>query len=89
MIKLLVTLAGLAFTGSVLAAAPTEAGGTAATPKKVQTTRMASCNKQATGKKGAERKAFMKTCLKGTTNATAEPQTQADKTRPALQSPKP
>ena len=28
-----------------------------------QQQRMADCNKQATGKKGAERKDFMKTCL--------------------------
>jgi hypothetical protein len=37
---------------------------TAAAPEKVsQQERMRGCSKQATGKKGAERKAFMKTCL--------------------------
>jgi len=39
----------------------------AAAPQKTaassQQDRMRDCNKQATGKKGAERKAFMKTCL--------------------------
>ena len=30
-----------------------------------QQSKMASCNKDATGKKGDERKAFMKTCLSG------------------------
>jgi hypothetical protein len=37
---------------------------TAAAPEKVsQQDKMRLCAKQATGKKGAERKAFMKTCL--------------------------
>jgi len=40
---------------------------TAATPQKTaaisQQDRMRDCSKQATGKKGAERKTFMKTCL--------------------------
>ncbi|MEO8998243.1 MAG: PsiF family protein [Rhodanobacter sp.] len=31
----------------------------------VQQQRMADCNKDATGKKGAERKTFMSSCLKG------------------------
>ncbi|HEX7272786.1 MAG TPA: PsiF family protein [Casimicrobiaceae bacterium] len=36
----------------------------AATPTKIsQQDKMRQCAKQATGKKGAERKAFMKTCL--------------------------
>ena len=34
-----------------------------AKPLTAQQQRMVDCNKQATGKKGAERKAFMKTCL--------------------------
>ncbi|HEX9278336.1 MAG TPA: PsiF family protein [Casimicrobiaceae bacterium] len=37
--------------------------GTAAPVKISQQDRMRLCAKQATGKKGAERKAFMKTCL--------------------------
>ena len=39
---------------------------TTAAPQKAalsQQDKMRECNKQATGKKGAERKAFMKTCL--------------------------
>ena len=34
-----------------------------------QQDRMRACNKQATGKKGPERKAFMKTCLSSPTKA--------------------
>jgi hypothetical protein len=37
---------------------------------------MATCNKEAEGKKGDERKAFMKTCL---SNKPAAPVTQQDK----------
>ena len=35
----------------------------ASAPMTAQQTKMGSCNKQATGKAGDERKAFMKTCL--------------------------
>ena len=38
-----------------------------------QQQRMADCNKQATGKKGDERKAFMSSCLKGETAAASAP----------------
>lgn len=38
---------------------------TTATPLTAQQSRMADCNKQASGKKGDDRKAFMKTCLSG------------------------
>ena len=54
-----------------IAAAPLQAGATdAAKPaveKKLTSSqqRMADCNKEATGKKGPERKAFMSQCLKG------------------------
>ena len=45
-------------------AAVATAGTPAAAPVKIsQQDRMRLCAKQATGKKGAERKAFMKTCL--------------------------
>jgi hypothetical protein len=47
-----------------LQAAVATAGTPAAAPGKIsQQDRMRLCAKQATGKKGAERKAFMKTCL--------------------------
>ena len=42
-------------------------------PKTAQQGKMATCNKDAEGKKGDERKAFMKTCL------SAKPQTQQSK----------
>lgn len=46
------------------ATAKTQPAATAAGPVKVsQQDKMRLCAKQATGKKGAERKAFMKTCL--------------------------
>jgi len=38
-----------------------------------QQSRMADCNKQATGKKGDDRKAFMKACLSGQTTAAPAP----------------
>lgn len=41
--------------------------------KTLQQTKMATCNMDATGKKGDERKAFMKECL------SAKPQTQQNK----------
>lgn len=52
-------------------------------PAKAQTAqqmKMGQCNKDATGKKGDERKAFMKTCLSANTTATAAThQTQQEK----------
>ena len=45
-----------------------------AAPAKVQTAqqmKMGQCNKDATGKKGDERKAFMKSCLSASSTATA------------------
>lgn len=39
------------------------AGGVGAAETNGQQTKMATCNKEATGKKGDERKAFMKECL--------------------------
>jgi hypothetical protein len=50
------------------------AGASAAKAPTAQQTRMATCNKEATGKKGDERKAFMKSCLSGD-----KPATQQDK----------
>ena len=47
--------------------APATPAAAAVTPQKTaalsQQDKMRNCNKQATGKKGAERKSFMKTCL--------------------------
>ncbi|HEX3639398.1 MAG: hypothetical protein QOC89_720 [Paraburkholderia sp.] len=43
-----------------------------------QQTKMADCNKQATGKKGDDRAAFMKTCLSAKP-AAAAPMSQQDK----------
>ena len=44
-----------------------------------QQSKMATCNKDATGKKGDERKAFMKECLSNKPAAMAAPATQQDK----------
>ncbi|MDR2155663.1 MAG: PsiF family protein [Burkholderiaceae bacterium] len=41
-------------------------------PLNSQQQRMAACNKQATGKKGDERKAFMKQCLRAHNGATQQ-----------------
>jgi hypothetical protein len=44
-----------------------------------QQQRMSDCNKQATGKKGDERKSFMSTCLKGESSGEVHTQTQQEK----------
>ncbi|MEO8748653.1 MAG: PsiF family protein, partial [Rhodanobacter sp.] len=69
-LRLLVAGAALSFAGATLAATPqTRAPATAPTPSSnahtAQQQRMIDCNKQAAGKKGAEHKTFMSTCLKG------------------------
>ncbi|MEW5833603.1 MAG: PsiF family protein [Pseudomonadota bacterium] len=55
--------ASLTVAGALVLSTPVAA----ATGKQMtaQQQRMADCSKQATGKKGAEHKAFMKSCLKG------------------------
>ena len=52
----------LLFSITALALALT-AGGVEAAETNGQQTKMATCNKEATGKKGDEHKAFMKECL--------------------------
>ncbi|WNL45227.1 PsiF family protein [Dyella sp. BiH032] len=52
-----------------------------------QQQRMADCNKQATGKKGDERKAFMSSCLKGEAAAPAK-MTQQEKMKACNADPK-
>jgi hypothetical protein len=64
----------LAFATPVFAA-----DASASAPKTAQQTRMGDCNKQATGKTGDDRKAFMKSCLSGGTAAAATPMTQQEK----------
>jgi hypothetical protein len=68
-LRLLAVSAAFAFAGATFAASP--AATTAAKPHTAQQQRMVDCNKQATGKKGAERKTFMSTCLKGGSTAAA------------------
>ncbi len=65
-LRLLAVSAAFAFAGTAFAATP-QAGksATASKPHTAQQQRMIDCNKQATGKKGAERKSFMGSCLKG------------------------
>jgi hypothetical protein len=65
-----------AFAGVTFAATPAATAATAK-PHTAQQQRMVNCNKQATGKKGAERKAFMSTCLKGGGAAAAAEPTAA------------
>ena len=61
--------AALAFTMGVGHAAESNA-------KTKQQTKMATCNKEATGMKGDERKAFMKNCLSNKPEAAATQQTK-------------
>lgn len=73
-LRLLAASAAFAIAGASFAA-------TAPATAKVRTPqqqRMADCNKQATGQKGEERKAFMSSCLKGKTVA-APAETQQNK----------
>lgn len=61
-------LSSLLFAGVALAQTPAPATGDATPPvkaKSAQQQKMSDCNKQATGKKGDERKTFMSSCLKG------------------------
>lgn len=76
-LRLLAASAAFAFAGATFAATPATATA-AAKPHTAQQQRMIDCNKQATGKKGAERKTFMSTCLKsGGAAAASAPATAA------------
>ena len=59
--KKLLSLAAVAFALSMGLSATAQAADTPA--KSAQQSKMTTCNKDATGKKGDERKAFMKECL--------------------------
>ncbi len=61
-------VASLALVGAVAFAAPAATG----KPLTSSQQRMSDCSKQATGKKGDERKAFMSSCLKGSAAAPAK-----------------
>jgi hypothetical protein len=67
-LRLLAISATLAFAGTAFAASPA-APAAATKPHTAQQQRMINCNHQATGKKGAERKAFMSSCLKSHASA--------------------
>ncbi|GAB2542209.1 PsiF family protein [Rhodanobacter koreensis] len=73
-LRLLAISAAFAFAGAAIAAAP-QASTTAPAAKTLSSSqqRMSDCNKQATGKKGADRKTFMSSCLKGESTAAAAP----------------
>jgi hypothetical protein len=78
-LSLMVASLALAFAASSAFAAPQAATGSAPA-KNSQQQRMTDCNKQATGKTGDERKAFMSSCLKGESPAApAAKQTQQEK----------
>jgi hypothetical protein len=61
-----------------LAVAAAGAWAQASAPAGTQQSKMVSCNKEATGKTGDDRKAFMKSCLSAQP-AAAAPMTQQDK----------
>ena len=60
--KIIAVIAAFGFAASAYAA-PEPASAAASAPKNTQQTKMATCNADAAGKKGDERKAFMKECL--------------------------
>lgn len=72
-LRLLVISATFAFAGATFAATPQTGAVTSTKPRTAQQQRMVDCNKQATGKKGDERRAFMSSCLKGQSTAAALP----------------
>ena len=74
--KLFAALAILTLCGGAFAATETAAPA----PKTAQQTKMVTCNADATGKKGDERKAFMKTCLSAAPVKIMTPQQQRMKT---------
>lgn len=77
------------FIASVLAAfvalpafAATKEGAAPSAAQSRQQSRMAACNQEAVGKKGDERKAFMKQCLSAKTAATPADGAKAARTTP-------
>ncbi|QNK00430.1 PsiF family protein [Dyella telluris] len=77
-LSLMVASVALAFAASTAFAAPQDAG-SSAPAKNAQQQRMTDCNKQATGKTGDDRKAFMSSCLKGEAPAAPTKMTQQEK----------
>lgn len=63
----------------IVAAAAVVLSGPAWAANTPQQERMKTCNQQAAGKKGADRKAFMSACLKGETPVAAAPTTQQER----------
>jgi len=81
-LRLLAVSAAFAFAGAAFAATPAKTTAAATKPHTAQQQRMIDCNKQATGKKGAERKTLMSSCLKGEHAMAATPsakETQQEK----------
>ena len=71
-LRLFAISAAFAFAGAAFAAPQAASMATpAAKTLTPQQQRMGDCNKQATGKTGADRKTFMSSCLKGNSAATA------------------
>lgn len=70
-LRLLAITAAFACAGASFASTPETSTAAPAKHRTAQQQRMADCNKQATGKKGDERKAFMSSCLKSHGTATA------------------
>ena len=73
LLRTLAISAAFAFAGAVFASPQSSMTGPAAKTLTPQQQRMSDCNKQATGKKGDDRKTFMSSCLKGQTAAMAAP----------------
>ena len=70
-LRVLAVSAMFAFAGAAFAATPPAAATGSMKAHTPQQQRMIDCNKQATGKTGAERKTFMSGCLKGQAAAPA------------------
>lgn len=89
--KLIVILLAALGSSAVLAAAHTAVPAATATNRAPDPKQTARCNSEANVKdlKRAERKTFLKSCMAGTANSTAAPQSLSGIDKPALETAKP
>lgn len=89
--KLTVMLLAALTSSAVLAAAQTAAPASSETRRTPDPKQTARCNSEARDKglKRAERKAFLRTCMAGTANSTAAPESVSGSDKPALETAKP
>ncbi|SNS40756.1 psiF repeat-containing protein [Noviherbaspirillum humi] len=85
--RALAMLLSLCFSAAAFAAPGDSGGSTAGNAKEQARTCNAEARKQKL--KRAKRREFLRECMAGASNATVAPQSQGDKSKPALESAKP